>query len=330
VYRQRLLADAEALATATTRLDEIVLPDPVPDQAAFDEQPRTPAKAAEPEPAASAAAPSAVSAAGMSSPAIRAVEESLASAATPTGSFAKKPVVVAKKASGMGGKKLGGTKITGSAPLSELVEEAAQKGATLEPAPAAPITQGSFVLSTFEPSPSRESIHARGGVGLDDEGQGGTRTKAPAPAMASSGGWQGGSGDNVIIEDSFRPAYLAPSASSSASSKQQDGSDIKAKFGNAKAISSRQVNGDDEADAGAAKGRLGEFTGARSISSAQYFNRVEEPKGDEDFEVSAAEMAQRFAAQAKEDLSLISASLWDKAQVLKEAARTAMQNLGAE
>jgi hypothetical protein len=76
-----------------------------------------------------------------------------------------------------------------------------------------------------------------------------------------------------------------------------------------------------------APARLGEFANASSISSAQYFERDEAPK-EFDSSLTAGDLAERFAAQALEDIDHATASFWERAAQIREAAQNAMRNLG--
>ena len=47
-----------------------------------------------------------------------------------------------------------------------------------------------------------------------------------------------------------------------------------------------------------------------------------------DEELTASDIAERIAAQAREDLDTVTATFWEKASQLKDAAQSAMRNLG--
>jgi len=88
-------------------------------------------------------------------------------------------------------------------------------------------------------------------------------------------------------------------------------------FGKAKAISSKQFFGEEESvDKGEKDRRLGKFEGARSISSADYFERDEASLGESNLD--ASDIARKIASTAKADVSHVKELISDSGRKLSE------------
>eukprot|EP01117_Protostelium_nocturnum_P013569 TRINITY_DN5071_c0_g2_i1.p1 TRINITY_DN5071_c0_g2~~TRINITY_DN5071_c0_g2_i1.p1 ORF type:complete len:422 (+),score=197.92 TRINITY_DN5071_c0_g2_i1:133-1398(+) len=88
-------------------------------------------------------------------------------------------------------------------------------------------------------------------------------------------------------------------------------------YANAKSISSTQFFRDEGGDDSEKRSRLSKFEGARSISSASYYDRDETAMGPEP---TAADYARKFAVTATSDLSQVKDFLADGSKKLSEAA----------
>jgi ADP-ribosylation factor GTPase-activating protein 2/3 len=118
--------------------------------------------------------------------------------------------------------------------------------------------------------------------------------------------------------------------STSAAAVDEDESFAREKFGQQKSISSDEFFGRNTFDPQAqaeARTRLQGFDGATSISSNQYFGREEEEDAPIDLsdygslEVTARELARKFAGTAGEDLENLTAALGQGADKLQNAVR---------
>jgi len=109
----------------------------------------------------------------------------------------------------------------------------------------------------------------------------------------------------AVGSDSFVPTRAKKDIAADKASSDKGGSYgyAQQQFGRAKAISSNQFFADEDKDAEAdRRSRVTKFEGARSISSANYFDRNEDDLGPD---VDASDVARRLAYTAKTDMAQV-------------------------
>jgi len=121
-----------------------------------------------------------------------------------------------------------------------------------------------------------------------------------------------------VGSDSFVPTRQKQAIE--ANKKEVSSSYAQQNFGKAKSISSDKYFGNDKKEDSDKKERLSKFEGARSISSASYYDRDEQSMGSND--ADAGDIARRLAYTAKNDIGQVTEIAADSARKLASMAST--------
>ena len=284
----------------------------------FDEfETKAPAPAA--APAAAAAVPFAAAPAAAGAPA----GAPAAQPASPVAQPARSPYIAASrsgtKRAGGKAKRLGATRVGRTAGGPSLREQAAkeeaEEAARAEAAKAA-IAEGKEV-------PESESF----GDAMSRLQYDGEATTAAAPVASAAAAPAASPAAPAKQELWRKPAGASSAPAKKATAPFEETDEARRKYGNAKAISSRQFNGEDEAESAAARERLTQFNGSASISSDDYFDRAGPSQagsggGNGPAEIDSLGEAVRMVAMfAKDDFRNIKNALTDAASQISDSVK---------
>mmetsp|Transcript_27496 Transcript_27496/g.60156 ORF Transcript_27496/g.60156 Transcript_27496/m.60156 type:complete len:434 (-) Transcript_27496:2260-3561(-) len=261
-----------------------------------------------------------------------AAEEACTSPKESKGPTVPRPVSALGTKPRLGAKKTTGKPGLGLKKLETKVDESLFDQA---PAPeAVPVVKPTDPLQVTESSKAATSSRFSYDTVLNDAGSNAQRGKDGHLTLNAKGGdffsnpmHGAGSTSSNARRTSGTVTAAAPSPSTS------DGSAVK-KFGNVKALGSKDFQKGNDAETEYEKqAKLSKFTGAASISSADYFGNGEGgPRGGRgasgDLDLSAADIVNRLSFQAKQDLQQMKQLAGSVTSKLSGMASKLMSDLG--